>query len=85
MTPKNYNAIDIVKARNALIQAGTPRKPFSLDLTPFTEKTFDFARFSSPVRRPPNTVSQQILDECARIRPAKFGFLLDSTAEVAKY
>ena len=91
MTTKNYSAVDIVKTRNALIQAGTPKEQFSLDPTPFSEKVFDFARFSSPVRRPPSppsppsTVKQQMLDACARIQPAKFAFLLDFGDEVAKY
>ena len=57
MIPKNYDATDIVKTRNALIKAGTPRKPFSLDPTPFAEKAFDFARFSAPVRRQPQRES----------------------------
>ena len=90
MTTKNYSAVDIVKTRNALIQSGTPKKPFSLDPTPFSEKVFDFARFSAPVRRqpsppsPPITVKQQMLDACARIRPAEFAFLFDSCDDVDK-
>ena len=88
---KNYSAADIVKTRNALILAGTPKEPFNLDPTPFSEKVFDFARFSAPVRRqpsqpsPPITVKQQMLDACARIQPAEFAFLLDSADEVDKH